>query len=79
MAGGRVYFETEVFNFKTTTMIGKGFFDKLGYVEPPAPEKSHTALILGITLPIVGLIVGLGIYYFYKKSEKKKKAMLHVD
>jgi hypothetical protein len=37
VAGGRVYFETDILNFNTETMTGKGFFDKAGYVEPPAP------------------------------------------
>lgn len=67
MAGGRVYFETEVFNFKTTTLIGKGFFDKLGYVEPPAPGKNKLGLILGITIPIVAISVGIGLYIYCKK------------
>ncbi|TNV79791.1 hypothetical protein FGO68_gene10759 [Halteria grandinella] len=79
VAGGRVYFETEVFNFRTTTLIGKGFFDKLGYVEPPAPKPSNLGLILGITIPIVALILGFGIYTLYKKNEKKKKALTHID
>lgn len=79
VAGGRVYFETEVFNFATQTMIGKGFFDKLGYVEPPPPGKSHLALILGITLPITAVIIGTGLYCYSKSQAKKKKALTHID
>lgn len=79
VAGGRIYFETEVFNFRTTTLIGKGFFDKLGYVEPPAPKPSNLGLILGITIPILALILGVGFYTLYKKNEKKKKALTHID
>jgi hypothetical protein len=37
VAGGRVYYETEILGTGTLFITGKGFFDKLGYVEPPAP------------------------------------------
>ena len=79
VAGGRVYFETDVYNIGTTSMTGKGFFDKLGYVEPPAPGKSKLGLILGITIPIVVVLAGIGLYVYCKKKEKQRKAMLHMD
>jgi hypothetical protein len=37
VAGGRVYYETDILGTSTLFITGKGFFDKLGYVEPPAP------------------------------------------
>ena len=79
VAGGRVYFETEVFGLQTDTLIGKGFFDKLGYVEPPAPAPSKIGLVLGITIPTIALMAGIGFYIYCKKVEKKKKAMTHID
>ena len=79
MAGGRVYFETDVYNIGTQTITGKGFFDKLGYVEPPAPGKSKLGLILGITIPIVVVLGGIGLYVYCKKKEKQRKAQLHMD
>lgn len=79
VAGGRVYFETEVFQASTTTLTGKGFFDKLGYTEPPAPGKGHTGLILGITIPIAAVLIGVGVYCYCKRQEKQKKALRHLD
>jgi hypothetical protein len=80
VAGGRAYFETEILGTSTLFVTGKGFFDKLGYVEPPAPGKSKVGLILGITLPILGLGIGLGLYFYYnKKQQKKKKELQHMD
>jgi len=79
VAGGRVYFETDVYNIGTTSMTGKGFFDKQGYVEPPAAGKSKTGLILGITIPIVVVLAGICLYVCCKKREKQKKAMIHMD
>jgi hypothetical protein len=63
-----VYFETEVFGKNITTLIGKGFFDKLGYKEPPAPGKSKIGLIVGITIPIIILLAGFTFYCYYKKE-----------
>jgi hypothetical protein len=79
VAGGRVYFETEVFSTSTSQIIGKGFFDKLGYVEPPAPGKSKLGLILGITIPIFVVVCGVSLYICYKKKEQKKKKAMHAD
>ena len=79
MAGGRVYFETDIYNLQTTPMTGKGFFDKLGYVEPPAPGQSKLGLILGITIPLIVILGGLGLYLYCKKKEKQRKALLHLD
>ena len=79
VAGGRVYYETEVFGENTQTVIGKGFFDKLGYVEPPAPGKSKLGLILGIIIPILVLGAGIGFFICYKKKEEKKKKAMHMD
>ena len=73
VAGGRVYYETEILGTSTLYITGKGFFDKEGYVEPPAPGQSKTGLILGITLPIVIGGVAIGLYIYYKKDQKKKK------
>ncbi len=64
-----MYFETEVIGTKIDPIIGKGFFDKEGYVEPPAPSPSRIGLILGITLPIVAVLTGLGLYFYCKKKE----------
>lgn len=69
VAGGRTYYETEISAVSTLFIVGKGFFDKLGYVEPPAPGKSKLGLILGITLPILGAGIGIGLYFYYKKRE----------
>ncbi len=80
VAGGRTYYETEISAVSTLFIVGKGFFDKLGYVEPPAPGKSKLGLILGITLPILGAGIGIGLYFYYKKREqKKKKELQHMD
>ena len=79
VAGGRVYYETEVFGTSTSQIIGKGFFDKLGYVEPPAPGKSKLGLILGITIPIIAIIAGASLYICYKKKQEKKKKAMHAD
>ena len=49
-----------------------GFFDKLGYVEPPAPGQSKLGLILGITIPLIVILGGLGLYLYCKKKEKQK-------
>jgi hypothetical protein len=43
-------------------------------VEPPAPGKSKLGLILGITIPIVVFLGGVGLYVYCKKKEKQKKA-----
>ncbi len=79
VAGGRVYFETDILNFNTETMTGKGFFDKAGYVEPPAPGQSKTGLILGITIPIVVVLAIGGTCLYCRRKEKQKKALIHVD
>lgn len=79
VAGGRIYFESEIMGAFTTTLTGKGFFDKLGYVEPPAPGKSKTGLILAITLPIGAVLLGSAYYLYKKRADKKKKALTHID
>jgi hypothetical protein len=79
VAGGRVYYETEVFGTGTSQIIGKGFFDKLGYTEPPAPGKSKLGLILGITIPIVAVGAGIGLYCWCKKRAEKRKKAMHMD
>lgn len=79
MAGGRVYYETVVVGTAISSIVGKGFFDKLGYTEPPAPGKSKLGLILGITIPIVAIGAGIGFYCWCKKREEKRKKAMHMD
>lgn len=64
-----MYYETEIMGTGTQYVVGKGFFDKLGYVEPPAPGQSKTGLILGITLPILAILIGGGLYYYNRKQK----------
>ena len=71
VAGGRIYFESEVFYSTVDSIIGKGFFDKLGFVEPPPPGQSKTGLILGITIPILAALAGLGIYLYIRRRNKQ--------
>lgn len=80
VAGGRIYFETEVIEVSTSdALVGKGFFDKKGYVEPKAKSSTNVGLILGITLPITAAIVGIGLFYYCKQQKKKKLKSLHDD
>jgi hypothetical protein len=70
VAGGRVYFETEVYSMEVDSIIGKGFFDKAGYVEPPPQGRSRTGLVLGITIPIGVVLIGAGIYVYIRRRNK---------
>ena len=77
VAGGRVYFEADVFGDGYSSFTMKGFFDKQGYVEPPYVDNSQLKLILWITIPIgLVLIIGGGVGYFYWRKKDKKT---HLD
>ena len=39
IVGGRAYFEANLFGYHTSSFTTKGFFDKLGYVEPMVKDK----------------------------------------
>ncbi len=79
VAGGRVYFEADIFGLGYTSFTMKGFFDKLGYVEPPFEDNSTLRLVLWIVLPIVivGLIGAIVGYCLWKRKQNKKT--MHVD
>ena len=61
-----------------TSFTSKGFFDKLGYVEPGPNNNSHLGLILGITIPSVILLIGAGVGIYCCYFAKKKKSV-HTD
>lgn len=37
--GGRVYFEANIFGYHTSSFTTRGFFDKLGFVEPMVKDS----------------------------------------
>jgi phosphotransferase system glucose/maltose/N-acetylglucosamine-specific IIC component len=77
VAGGRAYFEADVLGFGVTSFTAKGFFDKLGYVEPPPNDNSSLKLILGLTIPLGTIAVAtlVTLYCCWKKKQRKT----HVD
>jgi len=78
IAGGRAYFEADVIGNQISSFTAKGFFDKLGYVEPPANNNSKLALILGLTIPLVTIAI-ITLVVLYCCWKKKQKKTLHVD
>jgi hypothetical protein len=40
VVGGRAYFEADVLGLYVTSFTSKGFFDKLGYVEPLSDDSN---------------------------------------
>ncbi len=78
IAGGRAYFEADVFATDISSFTTKGFFDKLGYVEPTAKNSSNLTLILAITIPLGVLLIG-AIVFLYCCYTKKNKKNMHTD
>lgn len=78
VVGGRAYFEADVLGLQVTSFTSKGFFDKLGYVEPAPIDQRSLKLILGITIPVVVLLIGgaIMVYFCYCKGKRKS---IHTD
>jgi hypothetical protein len=77
VAGGRAYFEADVLGTSSNSYTARGFFDKLGYVEPPASNKTRVGLIVGLTIGFAALIIGGIVYFVYWKKKKNKE--IHID
>jgi hypothetical protein len=72
VVGGRAYFEADVLGLYTTSFTAKGFFDRLGYVEP-SPEDPAATLLLTVGLP-VGILVLVLVVVAYCCYSRKKRA-----
>lgn len=73
IAGGRAYFEADVVGATYYTYTARGFFDKDGYEEPTYSSRNKLGLILGITIPVVVIVIGGGIFtYCYCKKKREK-------
>lgn len=58
VVGGRTYFEADVLGFNVQSFTSKGFFDKLGYVEPAPADNASLKLILGLSIPLGAIAIG---------------------
>jgi len=79
VAGGRTYFEVSSLASNIVFFTTKGFFDKLGYVEPPGEDSVNLGLILGLTfggLALIGLII---FFICYKRKQSAKIKDEHID
>ena len=77
VVGGRAYFEADAIGRLITSYTAKGFFDKLGYIEPESSRKKKTGIILGITIAAGVVIIGGTIVYCWWKKKKEKSS--HVE
>lgn len=73
VVGGRAYFEADVLGLHVTSFTSKGFFDKLGYVEPAPEDNKDMKIILGVTIPVASIIIITLITLFccWRKNGKK--------
>lgn len=78
VVGGRAYFEADVLGNYVTSFTSKGFFDKLGYVEPLADDNKDLILALEIAIPLAVVIIG-GIITYCCCLQKKRKMPVHED
>jgi len=83
--GGRVYFEANIFGYHTSSFTTKGFFDKLGYVEPMAKDSgvrwalnnyvtTQNTMVVGACACALVLVIAL----LSRQSDTEKKK-LHYD
>ncbi len=78
VAGGRSYFEADIVGSNSNSFTAKGFFDKLGYVEPPPSNTKKIELIVGLTVGLGGLLIG-GVVFYYCYWRKRKAKDIHID
>lgn len=78
VVGGRAYFEADVLGLQVTSFTSKGFFDKLGYVEPAPSDKQSLKVILAIAIP-VGVVAVAAIILIYFCYCKNKRKSIHTD
>jgi phosphotransferase system glucose/maltose/N-acetylglucosamine-specific IIC component len=64
--------------YQVTSFTSKGFFDKLGYVEPAPEDNSKLKIILAVSIPL-GTILIITLITLYCCWKKKNKKTMHVD